>query len=278
MNNYLFLIFGGLISCASPSMNEKSETTMDSLSFIKPNFDFELKCDGNSPLNQSEYLKHFKIKSYKEIRFLEDGLTYVGGFGSDTVVEGNNAQIIEFKKFDREGNITTDYNYLAEGPLIHRFKYTYNKDNKITKKIELSYHDFPVENYYYSEVGILDSVILSTKYKDGTEFLDGKKFYNSGKEVFLYRDIETGIIDTVKYDNKPAELDIDDKGRIVQWNTEYQCQKYFYNYNLLVRKIHLDERCINEQGETLYEYDNKGLLIKKIVGPNSKLKIIYEYY
>lgn len=267
----------------------------------KPKVDFE-GLDMVYPLECPAYIKHFKIKEYKEV--LEDSakkLIHIGG-GDErrTLFNFNSAVIWSRKGFDTHGNLNVDYHFGSEGPIIYKYEYTYDSLSRIKTKADKSYlYDVFVEKYFYNQLTQkIDSIVLFTEshYDTNDVYIkkDGKRVFNylknnTVKETFFYDNKKVEVKTTItnkdyelvstSSENNRAEVVtfwyLNDK--IVKRETDYSVFEYSYHKGLLITETEFNRQNTKEQLRSNYIYDNKGLLIKKKSGKRT-YNYVYEFY
>jgi hypothetical protein len=275
----LFLILFLTISCSENEFRELSPSEVILNDFNNMKFDLAIECDGESALEKPEYIKHFHIKAYKEIRMDLDSNIVLGGGPNRKFAIGNRKGVIsQNKQFDRMGNTIVEYAYLAEGPFIERFSYKYDIYGKIIERRELSYCEvIPTRKYYYSKSSDLDSIHYYdiSRVNDSISSVRSREIFIDEKELILYDHSGNGSFDTIPNRENAYSITLDSCGRVVGQQTKFQCCKYQYKNGLIIKELALDKNCDEQYRETIYLYDNQGLLRKRI--SNDKWERIYIY-
>lgn len=255
----IFVFVALFFSCTErPRSMQKSIST----NFEDINLPISLQRNGSSPINQIEYRKYFKIKSYKEIVLNTGKSIIIAGLETDTVINKQKAIINEHQEYDRQGNITKDYQFLAEGPLIYKYRYQYNSLNQITQKQEVGIlFETPTETYHYTGA-TLDSIIYSTiQHSDSSKHINGIRYFTDTTEIFLYQNLETSVFDTVKPGPDNYTNIFDSTATLIEQQRHQNSTKYIYNNCLRVATNYEKGKKTNS---VEYIYNKSGLLTKKV--------------
>lgn len=247
------------------------------------------------PLNRKEYLSHNRIRTVIGLTKLKKGIY---GYGRNVSVFGEKYYKTEQREFDVLGNLTQEYQFLSEGPLINNYKFTYDRKGKIISRIESFVYTEFIRKYYYSDSvpEVVDSITLYERSIFQMDTLTTREGvinygYYDGKlqrKEFLFKD---SLIEFVEYDYYDRKIKSCYNGRgnesikIDYYNNAQQIYRselpesiieYEYD-NKLLNEI----RNISKLGIEIlkFEYDENGLLLKELYtkGINSINEIEYYY-